>query len=250
MEYPEFQGKTAIATGAASGMALLFLQKMAENGANVVLCDVNIDGAEAEAAKIRTAGGNAIAAKVDVRKYDEIENAVALAVKNFGRVDFLLNSAGGNSQRVCKQSGGFLNASPESIEWGVDVNLKGAVLFTRAVLKQMFDQNFGVIINMGSIDGVTGAKGLDYTASKAGMIGLSQGTANLGAEHGVRSVCISPGPVMTRAAMANMKTLLGRAAEVIEVVNLMLYVCSDKGSFITGTNLLIDGGRSLAASRF
>ncbi|MBR7156041.1 MAG: SDR family oxidoreductase [Lentisphaeria bacterium] len=250
MEYPEFQGKTAIATGAASGMALLFLQKMAENGANVVLCDVNIDGAEAEAAKIRAAGGNAIAAKVDVRKYDEIENAVALAVKNFGRVDFLLNSAGGNSQRVCKQSGGFLNASPESIEWGVDVNLKGAVLFTRAVLKQMFDQNFGVIINMGSIDGVTGAKGLDYTASKAGMIGLSQGTANLGAEHGVRSVCISPGPVMTRAAMANMKTLLGRAAEVIEVVNLMLYVCSDKGSFITGTNLLIDGGRSLAASRF
>ena len=155
MEYPEFQGKTAIATGAASGMALLFLQKMAENGANVVLCDVNIDGAEAEAAKIRAAGGNAIAAKVDVRKYDEIENAVALAVKNFGRVDFLLNSAGGNSQRVCKQSGGFLNASPESIEWGVDVNLKGAVLFTRAVLKQMFDQNFGVIINMGSIDGVT-----------------------------------------------------------------------------------------------
>ena len=250
MEYPEFQGKTAIATGAASGMALLFLQKMAENGANVVLCDVNIDGAEAEAAKIRAAGGNAIAAKVDVRKYDEIENAVALAVKNFGRVDFLLNSAGGNSQRVCKQSGGFLNASPESIEWGVDVNLKGAVLFTRAVLKQMFDQNFGVIINMGSIDGVTGAKGLDYTASKAGMIGLSQGTANLGAEHGVRSVCISPGPVMTRAAMANMETLLGRAAEVIEVVNLMLYVCSDKGSFITGTNLLIDGGRSLAASRF
>ena len=250
MEYPEFQGKTAIATGAASGMALLFLQKMAENGANVVLCDVNIDGAEAEAAKIRAAGGNAIAAKVDVRKYDEIENAVALAVKNFGRVDFLLNSAGGNSQRVCKQSGGFLNASPESIEWGVDVNLKGAVLFTRAVLKQMFDQNFGVIINMGSIDGVTGAKGLDYTASKAGMIGLSQGTANLGAEHGVRSVCISPGPVMTRAAMANMKTLLGRAAEVIEVVNLMHYVCSDKGSFITGTNLLIDGGRSLAASRF
>lgn len=250
MEYPEFQGRTAIATGAASGMALMFLQQMAANGANVVLCDVNLEAAEAEAEKIRQQGGKAIAVKVDVRKYAEIEAAVNLAIETFGSVDYLMNSAGGNSQRVCKQTGGFINASPESIEWGVDVNLKGAVLFTRAVINQMFKQNYGVIINMGSIDGVTGAQGLDYTASKAGMIGLSQGTANLGAEHGVRSVCISPGPVLTRAAMANMRTLLGRAAETIEVVNLILYVCSDKGAFITGTNYVIDGGRSLAASRF
>ena len=82
------------------------------------------------------------------------------------------------------------------------------------------------------------------------MIGLSQGTANLGADYGIRSVCVSPGPVLTRPAMARMKTLLGRAAEVIEVVNLILYLCSDKAAFITGTNYLIDGGRSLAASRF
>ena len=79
----------------------------------------------------------------------------------------------------------------------------------------------GVIINMGSIDGVSGGACLDYTASKCGMIGLSKGIANYGAEHGVRSVCISPGPVLTRAAMANMRTLLGRAAEPEEVVNLM-----------------------------
>ena len=250
MEYPEFQGKTAIATGAASGIALLFLQKMAEYGANVVLCDVNLEAAEAEAEKIRANGGSAIAAKVDVRKYSEIEAAVNLAMEKFGRVDYLLNSAGGNSQRVFQQTGGFAKASPESIEWGVDVNLKGAILFTRAVLPQMMEQKYGVIINMGSIDGVTGAAGLDYTASKAGMIGLSQGTANLGADYGIRSVCVSPGPVLTRPAMARMKTLLGRAAEVIEVVNLILYLCSDKAAFITGTNYLIDGGRSLAASRF
>lgn len=249
MDYPEFKGKTAIATGAASGMALLFLKKMAKEGANVVLVDVNEEAVKAAAQSIVDEGGSAVGIKVDIRKYDEIESAVNVAREKFGSVDYLMNSAGGNSQRVCKQSGGFINASPESIEWGIDVNLKGAVLFTRAVLGQMFKQKYGVIINMGSIDGVTGGAGLDYTAAKAGMIGLSKGIANYGAEHGVRSVCVSPGPVLTRAAMANMKTLLGRAAEVDEVVDLIMYICSNKGAFITGCNYLIDGGRSVAASR-
>ena len=250
MEYPEFKGRTAIASGAASGMALLFLQKMAREGANVVLVDVNAEAVEAEAEGIRQEGGSAIGVQADIRKYDQIEHAVNLALAKFGRIDYLMNSAGGNSQRVCKQSGGFLNASPESIEWGVDVNLKGAILFVRAVLGKMFEQNYGVIINMGSVDGVTGAMGLDYTASKCGMIGLSKGIANYGASHGVRSVCISPGPVLTRPAMANMKTLLGRAAEPREVVDLIMYVCSDKGSFITGCNYMIDGGRSCAMGNF
>ncbi len=250
MDYTEFKGKTAIATGAASGMALLFLQNMAAHGANVVLTDVDGEAAEKAAAEIRSKGGSAIGIKVDIRHYSEIESAVQTVMEKFGRVDYLLNSAGGNSQRICKQQGGFLSATPESIEWGIDVNLKGAVLFARAVLGYMIEQKYGVIINMGSIDGITGGGCPDYTASKMGMIGLSQSLANLGAAYGVRSVCVSPGPVLTRPGMANMKTLLGRAAEVQEVVDLILYLCSDKGAFITGCNYQIDGGRSIAASRY
>ena len=86
MDYPEFKGKTAIATGAASGMALLFLQKMAEEGANVVLTDVNAEAVEAAAEAIRRKGGNAVGVKVDVRKYDEIENSVRIAMEKFGRI--------------------------------------------------------------------------------------------------------------------------------------------------------------------
>lgn len=250
MEYPEFKGKTAIATGAASGMALLFLQKMAKEGANVLLADVNAEAVEAAAEAIRKEGGSAVGVQVDIRKYDQIERAVNIAQEKFGRIDYLLNSAGGNSQRVCKQTGGFLNASPESIEWGVDVNLKGAILFVRAVLGKMIEQKYGVIINMGSVDGVTGAAGLDYTASKCGMIGLSKGISNFGAAHGVRSVCVSPGPVLTRPGMAHMKTPLGRAAEPFEIVDLIMYICSDRGSFITGCNYMIDGGRSCAMGNF
>jgi 3-oxoacyl-[acyl-carrier protein] reductase len=109
----------------------------------------------------------------------------------------------------------------------------------------MIEQKSGVIINLGSIDGVTGGGWcLDYSAAKAGMIGLTKSLALYGAPYGVRACCVSPGPVLTRAQMAKMKTPLGRAAEPIEVVNLILYLCSDKAAFITGSNYLIDGGRA------
>ena len=215
-----------------------------------ILIEVHAAAVEAAAEAIRKEGGSAVGVQVDIRKYDQIERAVNIAQEKFGRIDYLLNSAGGNSQRVCKQTGGFLNASPESIEWGVDVNLKGAILFVRAVLGKMIEQKYGVIINMGSVDGVTGAAGLDYTASKCGMIGLSKGISNFGAAHGVRSVCVSPGPVLTRPGMAHMKTPLGRAAEPFEIVDLIMYICSDRGSFITGCNYMIDGGRSCAMGNF
>lgn len=240
----DFSGKTAIATGAASGMALLFLQKMAEAGANVVLTDVNEEAVLAAAEEIRGRGGKAVGVAVDIRRYDQIEKAVNLAVETFGGVDYLMNSAGGAASRIWKQPD-FGTASIESIEWCIDVNLKGAVLFSRAVLKQMCGRKSGVIINMGSIDGVIGGS-VDYGAAKSGMIGLSKGLAIYGAPHGVRSVCVSPGPVLTRPGMANMKTLIGHAAEPIEVVELIMFLCSDKAVSITGCNYQIDGGRSCA----
>ncbi len=239
----EFRGKTAIATGAASGMALLFAEKMAREGANVVLTDVNAEAVEAAAAAIRQAGGSAVGIRVDVRDHREITAAVGIALEKFGRIDILLNSAGGASSRVCRQPE-FKDASFESIEWGIDVNLKGAVLFVRAVIGQMFRQEGGVIINMGSVDGVTGSRCLDYSAAKSGMIGLTRSIAVYGSEHKVRSVCVSPGPVLTRPAMAGMKTLLGRAAEPEEIVDLIMYLCSDKAAFISGCNYSIDGARS------
>jgi len=133
----------------------------------------------------------------------------------------------------------------EIIDWGLDVNLKGAVYCCRAVLGQMLRQKRGVVINMGSVDGVTGSGSPDYSAAKSGMIGLTKSIALIGAPHGVRSCCVSPGPVLTRPEMAKMKTRLGRAAEPEEIVNLILYLCSDEASFITGANYRIDGGRSI-----
>lgn len=240
----EFSGRTAIITGGASGMGLLTGQELAKQGANVVLCDVNAGAAENCAEEIRKNGGNAIGVKVDVRDYNDICAAHDLALRTYGSIDILLNCAGGASCRVLQAKGEFADWDASVIQWGIDVNLKGPLMFCHAVIKTMIAQKRGVIINMGSIDGVTGSFCPDYSAAKAGMIGLTKSMALIGAPHGVRACCVSPGPVLTRAAMANMKTRLGRAAEPIEVVNLILYLCSDKAAFITGSNHLIDGGRN------
>ena len=242
-----FKGKVAIVTGAASGMGLLTAQKLAEEGACVVLTDVNLHAVTAAAEEICEKGGDAIGIQVDVRCYEQVKGAVEFAVEKYGSVDILLNCAGGCSSRVFGRSEPFHELPIEVVEWGVDVNFKGPIYFCHAVLGQMIEQKSGVIVNMGSVDGVTGSMSLDYGASKTGMIGLTKSLALYGAPHGIRACCVSPGPVLTRPAMAKMKTRLGRAAEPQEIVDLILYLCSDKAAFITGSNHIIDGGRSVGA---
>ena len=113
-------------------------------------------------------------------------------------------------------------------------------------MKQMREQGSGLIVNIGSISGLEGdPRGVEYCTAKSGaMIGLTKSLAQYGAKYGVRCVCVSPGPVLTRAAMANMKTMLGRAADPQEIIDLILFIASDKGQFINGENIMIDGGRN------
>lgn len=240
-----FKNQVAIVTGAASGMGLLAAQELAKEGARVLLTDVNAEAVEAAAAAIRERGGEAIGRPVDVRRYEQVEQAANAAVESFGRIDMLLNFAGGAESRVMNCFKPFHEMPIEVIDWGLDVNLKGVVYFSRAVLGQMIRQRSGVIITLGSVSGVEGATAaVCYSAAKSGIIGLTKSLALCGAPHGVRACCVSPGPVLTRPGMAAMKTRLGRAGEPIEVVNLILYLCSAEAAFITGSNYVIDGGRT------
>jgi len=240
-----FEGKVAMITGAASGMGLLSAQKLAGEGASVVLTDVNAEAVSVAAEEIRRNGGEALGIPVDVRNYGQIEHAAVAAMEKYGRIDLLLNVAGGAECRVLNCDKPFHELPLEVIDWGLDVNLKGAVYCCRAVLGTMIKQQSGVIINLGSVTGVEGSAGaVNYSAAKSGIIGLTKALALCGAPHGVRVCCVSPGPVLTRPGMANMKTRLGRAADPLEVVDLILYLCSEKAAFITGSNYLIDGGRT------
>ena len=246
-----FKNKVAISTGAASGMGFLFTDNFAELGGDVVLCDVNEEALSQKVAEINAKGcGRAIGVVCDVRDYAQVCAVRDKAVQAFGRIDVVANFAGGTALRMQKVDRAKYSEFPdvpiEVYDWGIDVNLKGPFYFAHAVLKQMREQESGLIINIGSITGAEGdGYGMDYPTSKAGlMYGLTKSIAQYGSKYGIRCVCVSPGPVLTRAAMADMKTLLGRAAEPQEIIDLCLFIASDKGQFINGENIMIDGGRN------
>ena len=246
-----FENQVAIATGTASGMGLLFAQNFAALGGKVAMCDVNEAVLAEKVAGINAKyPGSALGIVCDVRDYAAVCAARDKAVAAFGRIDILVNFAGGTALRMLgvdrTRYPEFPDIPIEVYDWGLDVNLKGPFYFAHAVLKQMREQQSGLIVNIGSITGMEGDRsGMDYPTAKAGlMFGLTKSIAQFGAKYGIRCVCVSPGPVLTRAAMANMKTLLGRAADPQEIVDLILFIASDKGQFINGENIMIDGGRN------
>ncbi len=240
----EFAGTTVLITGAASGIGLVTARMFARQNARVMMVDINKEKLDAEVETIRREGGEAKACPMDVRDYDAVCSVVSLTRKTWGGVDVLINGAGGSASRVFGEGRGFDKLSREALEWSIGVNFQAPLYFAHAVLPLMMEQKRGVIINIGSITGVTGGSDAEYSAAKSGMIGFTKSLALLGAPQGVRACCISPGPILTRPAMARMPTPLGRAGQPEEVAHLILYLCSDKAAFITGDNYLIDGGRS------
>ena len=246
-----YTGKTAISTGAASGMGLLFAQNFAALGGNVLMCEVNEAVLNEKVAEINAKdGGRAVACLCDVRDYRQVCAARDMAVAEFGSIDLLCNFAGGTAVRMQKvnkeECPEFPDVPIEVFDWGLDVNLKGPFYFAHAVLNQMRKQCSGLIINIGSITGAEGSSyGMEYPTAKAGlMYGFTKSVAQYGMKYGIRCVCVSPGPVLTRPEMAKMKTMLKRAAEPQEIIDLILFVASEKGQFINGENIMIDGGRN------
>lgn len=241
------QNKTVLITGGASGMGLRLGECYAKEGANVVLADVNQDALDTCVADIRSYHENVIGVKVDVREYAQVVAARDAAVERFGSIDILINCAGGAETRICNHHDVFYENPIEIYDFGIDVNLKGAIYFDHAVMQQMAKQNSGVIIHLGSISGEEGSpNAVAYAASKSALMnGVTKSIAQAGAEKNIRCVCIAPGPVLTRPAMANMKTMLGRAAEVQEIVDMIMYAASEKCDFLNGVYILMDGGRNV-----
>lgn len=245
MKAMTFKGKTVVITGAASGMGLLAAKELAlRYGAAVVMCDVNAGTLERLSCEIGGAGGKVFPCVGDVRRYETAEHAAALAVERTGRIDMLLAFAGGYEPRMCNSKVPFYRQPREVLDWGIDVNLKGPIYFARTCMPVMVESGGGVICCLGSVTGFEGdGDGAMYGTAKSGLFNFVKGIAQCGAPHGVRAFCVTPGPVLTRPDMADMRTLLGRAAEPIEVVDYILYLCSENAAFVTGSNHVIDGGR-------
>lgn len=241
-----FKNQTAIVTGSTSGIGKLCAECLAREGARVMLTGTNEERLNAAVASIPSTGGVAAGMVADVRCYDEVKRVVDAAAARFGSVDILVCCAGGASARVFNCYREFQDVPIEHFDWGIDVNLKGAIYYAHAAMHYMAQQNSGVIVLLGSVAGEEGTEySIDYAASKAALMGGAlKSLAQAGAHHNIRVCTVSPGPVLTREAMGKMKTLLGRAAQTQEIVDVILYLASDQASFITGANFMVDGGRT------
>ena len=239
-----FAGKTAVISGAASGMGLCSSKTLAAAGANVFMCDINGEGVRKAADEINACGkGKAYAVEMDVRKFGDCERSAALAIEKTGKIDLVINFAGGNEARCCSSYKPLYEQPQEVIDWGLDTNLKGAVYFSRACMPYMVKAKSGVIVTLGSVTGFECDEGSTYGITKAGLDRLALILAKAGAPHGVRAFCVAPGPVLTRPAMAKMQTALGFASEPQEIVDYILFMASPKGRSITGSTHVIDAGR-------
>ena len=238
-----FKDKTVLITGGASGIGALLGECCAKEGANVVLVDKNAEALEK--IKDKYEPERILCVSADVTDYKQAEKACADAADKFGGIDVVVPCAGGAEGRLLGLNGNFKDYPIEAFDFSIDLNLKAAVYYAHAAVKYMIKKKSGVIVFLGSITGAEGSdSSIGYATSKSALMnGVVKSFAQGGAPYNIRACCVAPGPVLTRPEMVRMNTLIGRAAEPQEIVDMIMYLASDKGAFVTGTTVLIDGGR-------
>ncbi len=241
------KGKTAVITGSGRGIGKAIAMKLAGFGANIVINDIpSSDYADQTCEEIKALGVEAIVVKGDVRNADDVANLVKTSVDKFGRIDIFVNNAG------ITRDGLMLRMSEEDWDLVLDINLKGAFNCIKAVSRIMMKQKSGSIINIASVVGEMGNAGqANYSASKAGLIGLTKTTAKEFAKKGIRCNAVAPGFIasdMTDKLSDEVKKQyyagipMGRFGDVGDVADVVSFLASDLSGYVTGQVINVDGG--------
>ncbi|WP_394238451.1 SDR family oxidoreductase [Niallia oryzisoli] len=258
----ELEGKVAIVTGGASGIGLHIAKELLNNGATVVVSDLNVEeGKQADGTYF---------IKCDVTKKESVDQMIAKTVELFGSVDILVNNAGVNLPRLLVDVQGEkpeYELSEKDFDFMVAVNQKGPFLCSQAAAKQMLKQNKGVIVNVASEAGQEGSAGQScYSATKGAVISFTRAWAKELGKYNIRVVAIAPGIMEATGLRTNAynealaytrgvtvdglntdysKSIpLGREGQLKEIGDLVSYLSSDRSSYVTGTTVNISGGKS------
>ena len=240
--------QVALVTGASQGIGRAIAVELAKVGAHVAVCGRRLDALEAVAAAVRAEGRRALALACDVRDAGQVEAAVARTVETFGRLDLLVNNA---AYRIRSP----LEDLPRK-EWDamVDTNLTGVFLLCQAAGRVMIRQRAGKIVNVSSVAGRSGSRGLAaYAATKAAVTVLTQSLGAEWAKHGLRVNAVAPGPVETEGVLEVWKTpaMIAQASREVplqrlgrpeEIAWAVIYLASPQADFITGETLYVSGG--------
>ena len=242
-------GKVAIITGGASGMGAEECRIFAREGAKVVIADVSEDLGRQVEAEIAESGGDAVFMHLDVTSEDEWDAAVNATVERYGKVDILVNNAGISGTHHPD------HMSTEAWDNFMEINAKGVFLGMRSVIPQMQAVGGGSIVNISSISGMVGQTGthMGYNASKGAVRIVTKSAAVQYAQDGIRVNSVHPGvmpPMRSSSAARNPETQsplmdhvpMGRRGQTGEVGNAVLFLASDEASYITGAELVVDGG--------
>jgi 3-oxoacyl-[acyl-carrier protein] reductase len=242
----QLSGQIAIVTGAARGIGQAIALKLASEGADLALCDLQKDWLAETSAGVQKMGRRVECYSVDVAKAEAVQEAVEQVEKSFGRIDILVNNAG-----ITKD--GYL-ARMSEVDWDavLGVNLKGTFLFTKAVSRIMMKQRRGVMVNVASIIGLIGNAGqCNYAASKGGVIALTKSVAKELASRNIRANAVAPGYIETKMTEGLPEDIKKRMLEMIplarfgapeDVANVVLFLASDASAYVTGQVLTVCGG--------
>jgi NAD(P)-dependent dehydrogenase (short-subunit alcohol dehydrogenase family) len=244
-------GKVALVTGSASGIGRATALACAREGAKTVVSDVDVAGGGQTVGMIESAGGEAIFVRADVTADDEVAALVQMTVAAYGQLDCAFNNAG----IECEYTHPEQRFTEETFHATVDTNLKGVWLCMKYEIQQMLDQGFGAIVNSSSIAGLVGiARQPIYVASKHAVAGITKSAAVEYADQGIRINAVAPGlvdtPIMDRIYASNPELRaeaddwqpIGRTARPEEIAEAVVWLCSDKASFVVGHVMVVDGG--------